>query len=56
LEKTNYGKNRKTDNGVGLQLGIFEETENYTIIIDNDINDGKMSDTDIIPTVQGQGI
>ncbi|MCQ6280775.1 hypothetical protein [Bacillus sp. EB600] len=51
-----WSSHRKTNNGVGLQIGIFTNTLNYTIIIDSDVNDGNIFDPDILPAVQGQAI
>lgn len=51
---TGWSAHRKTNNGVGLQIGIFANTANYTVIVDNDVSDGNMIDPDNIPGVQVQ--
>jgi hypothetical protein len=49
-----WSSHRKTNNGFGLQVGIFANTANYNIIVDNDISDGNIFDPDIMPAVQVQ--
>jgi hypothetical protein len=51
-----WSSHRKTNNGVGIQVGIFTNTLNYTNIIDPDVSDGNIVDPDVIPAVQGQAL
>jgi Spore germination protein gerPA/gerPF len=51
-----WSSHRKTNNGVGIQVGIFTNSLNYTIIVDNDLADAQMLDPDIIPGVQSQAL
>lgn len=51
-----WSAHRKTNNGVGQQTGLFANTANYTLILDNDLNDGQINDPDFIPGVQGQAL
>ncbi|MBT2659067.1 spore germination protein [Bacillus sp. ISL-18] len=51
-----WSSHRKTNNGVGIQVGIFANSLNYTIILDNDLADAQMLDPDIIPGVQTQAL
>lgn len=51
-----WSSHRKTNNGVGIQVGLFTNTLNYTNIIDPDVSDGTMIDPDVIPSVQSQAI
>jgi len=51
-----WSAHRKTNNGVGQQVGLFWNMANLTNIIDNDLNDGQIVDPDIIPAAQGQSV
>ena len=51
-----WSSHRKTNNGVGIQVGIFTNTLNYTNIIDPDVTDGNIIDPDVVPAVQSQAI
>jgi hypothetical protein len=53
-QQSGWTSNRKTNNGVGLQIGIITGTTDNTLIIDNDVIDGNMTDKDNIPSTQGQ--
>ena len=51
-----WSSHRKTNNGVGIQVGIFTNSLNYTIIVDNDLADAQITDPDIIPGIQTQAL
>ena len=55
-QMSGWSAHRKTNNGVGLQIGMFLNTANWTLIVDPDVNDGNMIDPDLIPAVQGQAL
>ncbi|NHM34103.1 hypothetical protein [Neobacillus terrae] len=55
-QQSGWTSNRKTNNGVGLQAGIFGIYANKTVINDNDTKDGNMIDEDNINSTQGQGL
>ncbi|WP_026692312.1 hypothetical protein [Peribacillus kribbensis] len=51
-----WSSHRKTNNGFGIQAGMFANTANWTLIADPDVNDGNIIDPDFIPSAQGQTI
>jgi hypothetical protein len=55
-QQSGWTANRKTNSGVGQQIGIFANTANNTVILDNDVKDGNMIDKNNIPSTQGQGL
>ncbi|WP_042454386.1 hypothetical protein [Neobacillus dielmonensis] len=51
-----WSSHRKTNNGFGIQVGLFTNNLNYTLIMDSDVIDGQMNDQDVIPAGQGQAL
>lgn len=55
-QQSGWTANRKTNSGVGQQIGTFANTANNTFISDNDVTDGNMIDKDNIPSTQGHAL
>lgn len=51
-QQSGWTSNRKTNNGFGVQVGLFQNTTNNTVIYDNDVIDGNMIDKNKIPSTQ----
>ena len=51
---TGWASHRKTNNGVGIQVGPFANMGNVSFIYDTDVVDGQMNDQDLTPGVQSQ--
>ncbi|MBL5768695.1 hypothetical protein MXL46_20570 [Heyndrickxia sporothermodurans] len=51
-----WAAHRKTNNGQGIQAGLFLNTANGTVIIDTDLLDGQMNNANITPSAQGQTV
>ena len=51
-QQSGWTSNRKTNNGFGVQAGLFQNTNNNIVIYDKDVNDGNMIDKNNIPSTQ----